>query len=416
MGGFAIYFVLLVGVLLIMWLVMAAPVGVRSVSQNVRIATGRKLLWHALHPFGDQGTWHHSAQDVLRFSDHTGRIVTGHTGRDGQPIKRDFVLFDEAPGEGYGLRYTDDTSLASTFWEHHHQQVRIRAIDDGTCVVTLRETDRYRGIAFYVYRYFALRRMTRQLKEWAETGSYTKGGWFDRPITQFAMAALSTCLVWPLFGLTPQGFFLAATLTLIVALHELGHVAAFRISGHETARMVFLPLLGGFAMGGRPYNTHFEIAFAALMGAGFSAFLAAGLWALHATGWLSGLAAQAVLVAALMCALFNLGNILPVWKFDGGQLLRQVFRNRAALYGVSIALLAGLAVFAHGLGVPASVVGIGLAVVVGLTVLTGTNTIKPRHALVPMTKGERALAFAGLLAVITIHASVLQWSLSTLFA
>ena len=80
-------------------------------------------------------------------------------------------------------------------------------------------------------------------------------------------------LLWPLFGLSVGGLVLATVLTTVVALHELGHMAAFRMMGHRNVRMIFIPLLGGIAIGGRPYDRCFEVAFVALMGAGFSAFL-----------------------------------------------------------------------------------------------------------------------------------------------
>ena len=42
-------------------------------------------------------------------------------------------------------------------------------------LVTLSRTDRYRGAAFLIFRYFALRRELGKLKIWAETGKYRAG-------------------------------------------------------------------------------------------------------------------------------------------------------------------------------------------------------------------------------------------------
>ncbi|MEO1748924.1 MAG: site-2 protease family protein [Pseudomonadota bacterium] len=402
-------------ILLVMWVVMAAPIGIRTIKRNVMVAADIDHIWSALYPFGKHATWHHSAVAIERVADRQGMITTGHTGRDGEPIVRQFELDNVAHRSAYDLRYTDDTSLADSFWQHHSQRIELLPIGDRT-QVTLVEADRYRGVAFMVYRFFAMRRMARQIKQWSETGTYKRGGWFDRIEAQVAMAVLSTILVWPLFGLTLNGFLLSAVLTSVVALHELGHVAAFRISGHEKARMVFLPLLGGIAMGGRPYNSHFEIAFAALMGAGFSAFLSTFLWAAYLLGPLEGPAERAVLICALICSVFNLGNILPVWKFDGGQILRQIFRERQQLYLASLLLLAGIGIYCVSLGLPVAFVVFGLVIVAGLTLVTGTNTVKPRSALVAMTQFERGLTLGGLLAVITIHSVILQWSITEILA
>lgn len=400
-------------ILLVMWVVMAAPIGIRTIRRNVIVAADIDHVWSALYPFGAHATWHHSTVAVERCGNQQGAITTGHTGRDGHPIVRRFELSNVANGSAYDLRYTDDTSLADSFWRHHHQSVKLSPLGDRTRV-TLIEADRYRGVAFLVYRFFAMRRMARQIKQWTETGTYKRGGWFDRIEAQFAMAFLSTLLMWPLFGLTLNGFLLSAVLTSVVALHELGHVTAFRLSGHKTARMVFLPLLGGIAMGGRPYNSHFEIAFAALMGAGFSAFLVAGLWLTYLLVPLEGAAVRAVLICALICSIFNLGNILPVWKFDGGQVLRQVFRTKSQLYAASVLLLAGIGVYCLQLGIPVESVLVGLLIVAGLTLVTGTNTVTPRSSLVPMTGFERGLTLSGLIAVMSVHAIILQWSVSAI--
>ena len=169
-------------------------------------------------------------------------------------------------------------------------------------------------------------------------------------------------------------------------------------------------------MGGRPYNSHFEIAFAALMGAGFSAFLSVFLWSTYVLGPLEGPWERAVLVCALICSVFNLGNILPVWKFDGGQILRQIFRERIQLYLMSLFLLVGIGVYCLALGLPWESVIFGLVVVAGLTLVTGTNTVKPRKALIAMTQFERGLTFGGLMAVMIIHAFVVQWSVSAILA
>ena len=143
---------------------------------------------------------------------------------------------------------------------------------------------------------------------------------------------LSAFILWPFFGLNLGGLALAAVLTSVVALHELGHMAAFRLKGHRKVRMIFIPLLGGIAIGGRPYDSRFEVAFVALMGAGFSAFLVPLLIAASALAGGEGYRLAAALLATLAgcAALFNIANLVPVWKFDGGQVLRQICPGAAS--------------------------------------------------------------------------------------
>ncbi|RUU50286.1 site-2 protease family protein, partial [Mesorhizobium sp. M2C.T.Ca.TU.009.01.2.1] len=192
--------------------------------------------------------------------------------------------------------------------------------------------------------FFAMRRELRKLDVWAATGTYRKGGWFEHPLSQIGFAVLSALILWPFFGLNIGGLALAAILTSVVALHELGHMAAFRLTGHRRARMIFIPLLGGIAIGGRPYDSRFEVAFVALMGAGFSAFLVPVLIAASGLASTEGHRLAAALLATLAgCAsLFNIANLVPVWKFDGGQVLRQICPGPVPLALASFLLLSSL--------------------------------------------------------------------------
>ena len=136
---------------------------------------------------------------------------------------------------------------------------------------------------------------------------------------------------------------MAAVLTTVVALHELGHMAAFRLMGHRKVRMIFIPLLGGIAIGGRPYDSRFEVAFVALMGAGFSAFIVPVAIAQALFGGRGWRAAAGVLGTLAGCAaLFNVANLVPVWKFDGGQVLRQICPNPSVLPLVVLPAAVGL--------------------------------------------------------------------------
>ena len=241
------------------------------------------------------------------------------------------------------MRVEDNSSLAVSFWADYREDNAI-AESDGGSLVTLRRTDRYRGLAFLVFRFFAMRRELARLKQWAETGAFARGGLFERPITQLGFAVVSALILWPLFGLSPRGLVLAVVLTAVVALHELGHMAAFRVMGHRRVRMIFIPLLGGIAIGGRPYDSRFEVAFVALMGAGFSAFVIPIAIASSDLADRAGhpLAAGVLATLAGFAAFFNIANLVPVWKFDGGQVLRQIFPSQLPLAFVSFATLLGV--------------------------------------------------------------------------
>ena len=329
--------------LALLYALMAMPLGRRSISASARIPASRERLWQALWPLGRDAGWSGEIVAAEPVADRPGLVEVTYSreGRDGEPVRRVVELGDVVEHEAFARRVVDDTMLDPSFWADYRDAVRLAGEGSATRV-TLSSTDRYHGVAFLAVRFFAMRREIAKLRRWAETGRYKAGGIFEHPATQFGFATLSAFILWPLFGVTIGGFVAAVLLTLVVALHELGHLAAFRVMGHRRVRMIFVPLLGGIAIGGRPYDSRFEVAFVALMGAGFSAFLVPVAVAASTAADRAGDHRIATLFATLagLAALFNLANLVPVWKFDGGQVLRQVFSGPLALSVASFVILA----------------------------------------------------------------------------
>jgi Zn-dependent protease len=400
--------------LLVIFLLLAAPLGERRIARRFRVAAPRQRLWQALWPFGAHSGWSGELLSVepVGGSPDRARVKLSWEGRDGRPIEKLWRLSDVEPGRRFRTHVEDDSSLDPAFWSNYREETAIDDDGEGGSVVTLRQVDRYRGLAFLVFRYFALRRREARLKEWAETGALTRRFLFERPLTQAGLAVLSVFILWPFFGLDRGGFVLAAVLTTVVALHELGHMAAFRLAGHRKVRMVFIPLLGGIAVGGRPYDSRFEVAFVALMGAGFSAFLLPVAIASSDLAGESGRPAVAAVLATLVgfAAFFNIANLVPVWKFDGGQVLRQICPRPALLAVVSfLTLLAFLA-----LGRLAGL-SWGLLVAVGsvfavLSLITAGSGVKPRQELKPVGRLDRLALAAAFVAVFAIHAFGVLWA------
>ncbi len=244
------------------------------------------------------GTW---SGEYLRAEQLDGehglaRLQLSWEGRDGRPIERTVRLEDVVEGERFAMRVT---TTVRSMRRSGRTIARRRNLPTKTARFASRchAPTAIAALAFLIFRFFALRRELGKLKNWAETGKFRAGGLFEQPASQVGFAVLSAFILWPFFGLTPGGFAVAAVLTTVVALHELGHMAAFRMMGHRKVRMIFMPLLGGIAIGGRPYDSRFEVAFVALMGAGFSAFLvpiaiAASIYA-GGEGWRAAAACSA---------------------------------------------------------------------------------------------------------------------------
>jgi Zn-dependent protease len=394
----------------LIWLLMAAPVGKRTVTVRRRIAASPAHLWSAIYPFGSNALWDGTYVSIEPLGDARADVEIGFDGRDGKPIQRTIQLSDIDPEKCFTLRVVNDTSLHNSFWASHHETVTLRADGSGT-IITVAETDRYRGFAFPVFRYFKNRRHLHALASWARTGAYQKSGWFESFPAQTGMAILSTLFLWPFFGLTTLGLLMSAVLTAVVVAHEAGHMFAFRAMGHKSARMIILPFLGGIALGGRPYNTHFEVGFSALMGAGLSVFPVVAAISLFGPLEEAGYNTAATIAGAFgaIGAIFNLGNLVPVWKFDGGQVIRQVFHSRAGQGIASFLLLGGLLMAGSFSGFSSQALLIIGAVFALLSVVTAGSSVKPKSALVPMTAGERILVFSGLVAAFSAHACGTIW-------
>jgi len=409
--------VLLIGLNLgLIFLLVAAPIGIRTISRRTVVRATPDKVWDAMWPLGGQAGWSGEILSAKSVDAEAGlvRIVLSWLGRDGNSIERTVRLDEVSEDRHFALTVIEDSSLDASFWTHFREEVTLDAVDGGTAV-TVHQTDRYRGLAFYIFRHLALRRQLSKLAAWSETGKFRKGGLFEHPLTQVGMALASVLILWPLAGLTRGGLAFAVVLTVVVALHELGHMAAFRVAGHRSARMIFIPLLGGIAIGGRPYDSHFEVAFVALMGAGFSAFLVPPLMLLSQTvmagGNIDGGNFVAVIVACI--ALFNLANLVPVWKFDGGQVLRQICPNGIALALASFVLLGGFFAVGAGAGFPPKVLIAAGAVFAALSLITAGSGVKPRDQLKPLTMTGRLALAGALCAVISIHSMGILWSFSS---
>ncbi|UDL89882.1 site-2 protease family protein [Mesorhizobium sp. PAMC28654] len=396
----------------LIFLLMTAPLGLRTVRISRLVKMDRQRLWQALWPLGSDAGWSGEILSAESLGDG-GMVRTrlSWEGRDGQPIERKIMLEEVEEYSRFSMRVIEDTALDPSFWADYRETTELVSEGAATRVI-LSQTDRYRGMAFLVFRYFAMRRELGKLEIWARTGTYRKGGWFEHPLSQVGFAILSALILWPFFGLNLGGLALAAILTSVVALHELGHMAAFRLTGHRKARMIFIPLLGGIAIGGRPYDSRFEVAFVALMGAGFSAFLVPLLMAasIFAGGEGHRLAAALLATLAGCSALFNIANLVPVWKFDGGQVLRQICPGPVVLALASFSLLSAFLALASRAGLSSSFLLAAGAVFAILSLLTMRSGVKPRHELKPIRTFDRFAMAAALLAVFAIHGDGVLWA------
>ena len=112
-------------------------------------------------------------------------------------------------------------------------------------------------------------------------------------------------------------------IVLSVMIHEFGHVAAYRIAGHDDARFRLIPLMGGVAISDRAPETQAHDFFITLMGPGICLAPMALAYALSdAIHPYSADASEFLWVFAIVTGALNFFNLLPFWPLDGGRCLR----------------------------------------------------------------------------------------------
>lgn len=410
----------------ILWLMMAAPLGQCTITMRRSWRYDPSRLRDAIRPQGNLADW---SPDItaVRYGPSAGledglvEISMRYPDRQGRPVRRLYDLMENVDDRA---RYTStarviaDSTLTNAFWSRYRDERRVEPTDDGT-LVTFSQSDYYRGLAFYLFRFFAMRRELAALEGWLETGRRRDGIGFSHPLVQIMLAAISTLMLWPFFGLTQTGLAISILLTLVIILHELGHIIAYRAFGHERVMLIFVPMLGGIAIGGRPYRSRFEIATCALMGAGISAFLVPILVLVHnlsdfANGILPARLHMPSAAFLLILGGFNLLNLLPMSRFDGGQVIRQVFPQRGMQLLASFALTLIVLLVGYKIGVPLTALVAGLAVITLISMI-GLRTNVMRDELDTIQPPERLMAGFGLYAAVAIHSYAVITACQILF-
>ena len=119
------------------------------------------------------------------------------------------------------------------------------------------------------------------------------------------------------------GWQFGIALMLTVAIHEFGHVAAYRVCGHADARFRLIPLFGGVAISNQTPSRQDKDFFISLMG---PAICLAPMGLCFALSDLivdqSWQAANFLYILGLTMGSLNFFNLLPFWPLDGGKITR----------------------------------------------------------------------------------------------
>jgi len=139
----------------------------------------------------------------------------------------------------------------------------------------------------------------------------------------------------------------AICILVLIGIHESGHVWAMKQQGMKTKGFYFIPFFGGMAVPEEEFPDAYTEAYVALMGPIW------GLFVSFATYLIYIVTGQVVfMVATCWMALVNLINLLPIYPFDGGRVLRaltnSVTNTAGAIIMLSIGTLAIVFCWFHG--------------------------------------------------------------------
>jgi len=105
-----------------------------------------------------------------------------------------------------------------------------------------------------------------------------------------------------------------------IAIHEYGHVAAFRAMGHTDARFRLVPFLGGVAISRKIPRDQLSDFYIVFMGPGI--MLAPLAISGFVSAFTSGQVSYYAGIMFMVTGAINFFNLLPFWPLDGGRMMR----------------------------------------------------------------------------------------------
>ena len=132
------------------------------------------------------------------------------------------------------------------------------------------------------------------------------------------------------------GVMAGLALIVTVIVHEFGHVAAYRVAGHQDATFRLIPMFGGVAISKTQPKTDLHDFYITIMGPGICLslmFVAFQLFDVFAS--VNYTIALFFWYVGTIAGMLNFLNLLPLWPLDGGRITRtltQTFSPKLAFY------------------------------------------------------------------------------------
>lgn len=140
----------------------------------------------------------------------------------------------------------------------------------------------------------------------------------------------------------------ALVLIACLVIHEYGHIRAMQYFGIKTKGIYLIPFVGGLAVSDDKVNTRWQDVVISIMGPCFGLLMSLLCLLLYGiTG------AELFAGAAVLSALLNLFNLLPILPLDGGHVLKSISFSMRSWVGLSVCiagtLLGGFVAYSFGL-------------------------------------------------------------------
>lgn len=305
-----------------------------------------------------------------------------------------YQVLDERPGEAMMLRLLlNECDPIYRLGEDYVGAVAVAGDDRRSTITNTCELTHTKVLPRLVLP-LSLLRGSLSLKRTAEVragnGQRTPG---DQIKSALITGALTFASFFALFG----GSF-AAGLLVVILLHELGHVIAMRWAGIPVRGIYFVPFFGGVAVGESLGTSEITRGFVALMGPAFSivtTILFAFLSFQSSEPFLGDL--------ALLSALLNGFNLLPILPLDGGRVLQALTsrigqRTGRVIHALMLCIGIGLAL----------IFGDYLLMAVMLLIAPAVLSTAPSSTakLAPLTRSEFAWLSAGYAATLIFYVAV----------
>ncbi len=165
------------------------------------------------------------------------------------------------------------------------------------------------------------------------TWAVLRGGW-RQDLARIDLRPQGDAILMAVLAIAVAVFFLGVigglALIVSIAVHEFGHVAAYRVAGHPDATFRLIPFFGGVASSSKAPASDAHDLYIVIMGPGICLALMTVAWLLY-TGPFTDVPYLGPFFAYLasITGLLNFFNLLPIYPLDGGRIAYTIFGKYA---------------------------------------------------------------------------------------